>query len=192
MDDLEHSLRNLTLAPYIVKAMALIGVQRRSGSNMFRHQLSTMAILLDYKIVDPVLLKASVIHDLFEDATGLPGVTEQDIVRIDGDGRRVYALVMEVTIRTTGGVREPKADYLLRIMRNGSRRARLLKLADRISNLTALGFVHDAAFVRKYVDETRAYVLPYAEAVNADMFRELNDLVASREYGISTARPAAS
>lgn len=192
MADLEHSLRNLTLAPYIVKAMALIGVKRRSGSNMFRHQLSTMAILLDYKIVDPVLLKASVIHDLFEDATGLPGVSEQEIVSIDGDGRAVYALVMEVTIRTTGGVREPKADYLLRLMRNGSRRARLLKLADRISNLTALGFVHDAAFVRKYVDETRAYVLPYAEAVNADMFRELNDLVASREYGISAARPAAS
>ena len=57
MSDLEQSLRTLTLAPYSVKAMALIGVQRRSGSNMFRHQLSTMAILLDYKIIDPVLLK---------------------------------------------------------------------------------------------------------------------------------------
>jgi len=32
---------------------------------MFRHQMSTMAILLDYKIDDAVLLKASVIHDLF-------------------------------------------------------------------------------------------------------------------------------
>ena len=30
---------------------------------MFRHQLATLAILLDYKIVDPVLLKASLIHD---------------------------------------------------------------------------------------------------------------------------------
>ena len=48
--------------------MALIGVKRRSGSNMFRHQISTMGILLDYKITDPVLLKAAVIHDLFEDA----------------------------------------------------------------------------------------------------------------------------
>src|SRR5512145_666786 len=76
MQDVEQSLRNLTLAPYIVKAMALIGVRRRGGSNMFRHQLSTMAILLDYKIVDPVLLKAAVIHDLFEDAPTMPGVTE--------------------------------------------------------------------------------------------------------------------
>ena len=55
MDDFEQSLSKLTLAPYIVKAMALIGVKRRSGSNMFRHQLSTMAILLDYKIFEAVL-----------------------------------------------------------------------------------------------------------------------------------------
>ena len=189
MDDLEQSLRTLTLAPYIVKAMALIGVKRRGGSNMFRHQLSTMAILLDYKVVDPVLLKAAVIHDLFEDAPGMPGVTREEIERIDGDGPAVYALVMEMTIRTVGGVREPKAEYLLRIMQTGSARAKLLKLADRISNLTALGFVTEAAFIRRYVDETRACVLPYAEAVDANMFRELSDLVTSREQSLRPGRP---
>ncbi len=36
MQDLEKSLANITPAPCIVKAMALIGVRRRSGSNMFR------------------------------------------------------------------------------------------------------------------------------------------------------------
>ncbi len=194
MPDIEQSLRNLTLAPYIVKAMALIGVKRRGGSNMFRHQLSTMAILLDYKITDPVLLKAAVIHDLFEDASTMPGVTREEIERIDEDGPAVYALVMEVTIRTVDGVREPKSEYLLRIMRQGSGRAKQLKLADRISNLFALGFVHDTAFVRRYLDETRACVLPYAQAVNADMFRELSDLVASREQWLppdaGTAGPA--
>jgi GTP pyrophosphokinase len=180
MDDLEQSLKNLTLAPYIVKAMALIGVKRRGGSNMFRHQLSTMAILLDYKIVDPILLKAAVIHDLFEDAPTMPGVTERQIVELDSDGPAVYALVMEVTIRVVDGIREPKSQYLLRIMQGGSPRARLLKLADRISNLTALGFVHDVAFVKRYVEETRACILPYAERVNPDMFRELSDLVECR------------
>ena len=150
MDDFEQALCRLTLAPYIVKATALIGVRRRGGSNMFRHQLGTMAILLDYKVIDPVLLKASVIHDLFEDAAAMPGVSEEAIARIDSDGPAVFALVMEVTRRVNDGVKEPKADYLLRIMREGSSRARLLKLADRISNLTALGFVHDASFIRKY------------------------------------------
>lgn len=180
MPDYEQSLRNLTLAPYIVKAMALIGVKRRGGSNMFRHQLSTMAILLDYKIMDSVLLKASVIHDLFEDASTMPGVSEAEIVRLDADGPAVYALVREVTVQVVGGAKEAKTEYLLRIMRTGSANARTLKLADRISNLTALGFVHDRAFVRRYLDETRECILPYAEHVNRDMFRELSDLVENR------------
>jgi len=180
MDNLEQALTRLTLAPYIVKAMALIGVDRRGGSNMFRHQISTFGILLDYKIVDPVLLKASMIHDLFEDAGSMPGVTQDEISGLDADGPAVYELVMEVTIRTVDRVREPKRDYLLRIMLNGSPRARTLKLADRISNLTALGFVHDVEFVKRYLEETRDYVLPYAEQVNANMFRELSDLVENR------------
>ena len=187
MDNLEQTLGGITMAPYIVKAMALIGVKRRAGSNMFRHQISTMGILLDYKIVDPVLLKAAVIHDLFEDAAGLPGVSEEEISRIDADGPAVYALVMEVTHRG-GDLREPKADYLLRIMRNGSARARVLKLADRISNITALGFVHDVAFVSRYLNETRTYILPYAEKVNRDMLRELSDLVENREKQLVARR----
>ena len=181
MENLEQHLAGITLAPYIVKAMALIGVKRRAGSNMFRHQISTLGILLDYKIVDPVLLKASVIHDLFEDAPAMPGVTEEEIRRIDADGPAVYELVMEVTIRIVDGTREPKSEYLLRIMERGSSRARVLKLADRISNIISLGFVHDAAFVRKYLQETRACILPHAEQVNPDMFRELSDLIENRE-----------
>ena len=180
MDSIEQSLGRITMAPYIVKAMALIGVKRRGGSNMFRHQISTMGILLDYKIVDPVLLKAAVIHDLFEDAPTMPGVTEAEIAGIDSDGPAVYALVMEVTPRVVDGVKEPKTEYLRRVMEEGSHRAKVLKLADRISNLTALGFVIDAAFVRRYLAETRACILPLAEAVNPDMFKELSDLVENR------------
>jgi GTP pyrophosphokinase len=136
-----------------------------------------------------VLLKAAVIHDLFEDAPTSPGVSEHEIARIDSDGPAVVALVMEVTIRRVDGAKEPKADYLLRIMTNGSHRARVLKLADRISNLTALGFVHDAAFVERYLEETRAWILPYAEAVNWDMYRELSDLVANRQRLLPLLRP---
>jgi GTP pyrophosphokinase len=185
MDNVEASLTRLTLAPYIVKAMALIGVQRRAGSNMFRHQLSTLAILLDYKILDPVLLKAAVIHDLFEDAPTLPGVSEQEIARLDADGPAVVALVLEVTIRRVGGEREPKSDYLLRIMNRGTSRARLLKLADRISNLTALGYVHEIEFITRYLEETRAYILPYAAAIDRNMHIELSDLVENRGRLIS-------
>jgi (p)ppGpp synthase/HD superfamily hydrolase len=181
MDDLEKRLSGMTLAPYIFKAMALIGVRRRAGSNMFRHQMSTLGILLDYKFIDPVLLKAAVIHDLFEDAPGMPGVNREEIVHIDQDGKAVYDLVIEMTIRVVDGVKEPKPEYLTRVMKSGSPKAKILKLADRISNMFALGFVHEEAFIRKYLEETKQYILPYAEQINADMFRELTDLVNDRE-----------
>jgi GTP pyrophosphokinase len=176
----QQALAGITLAPYIVKASALIGIRRRGGSNMFRHQMSTLAILLDYKFIDPVLLKAAVIHDLFEDASTMPGVTEQDITNLDADGPEVFKLVMEVTIRTESGVTEPKPVYLRRVMLEGSSNARVLKLADRISNLTALGFVNEQEFVRRYIGQTREFILPFAENINADMFKELSDLVDSR------------
>ena len=179
--DPEKSLANITLAPYIFKAMALIGIRRRAGSNMFRHQISTMGILLDYKFIDSVLLKASVIHDLFEDAQGMPGVSKEEVVNLDAEGPAVYELVMEVTIRTVDGQKEPKSVYLQRVMQSSSQSAKILKLADRISNIYSLGFVNDEAFVERYLAETRMYVLPYAQVVNPDMFRELSDLVEDRE-----------
>jgi len=181
MNDFEDSLRDIILAPYITKATALIGVRRKSGSNMFRHQISTLGILLDYKITDPVILKASVVHDLFEDGAHLPGVSESEIKSLDADGPSVYALVMEVSIRRINGVKEPKDEFLRRIMETGSKRAKILKLADRISNLYDLGFVHDTVFVKKYLKETKDFILPYAQAVNIDMYIELSDQVNSRE-----------
>ena len=189
LGELERQLAQVTLAPYIVRAMRLIDVPRRAGSNMFRHQMSTLAILLDYKTADPVLLKASVIHDLFEAADGLSGVTREAIECIDADGPAVYALVQEVSIRVVDGVREPKSLYLSRVMASGSERARLLKLADRISNMVSLGFVTDQAFVERYVQETRTSILPYAAAINADMHRELSDLVSNREQGLKAWQP---
>ncbi len=189
MSDFGQKLGGITLAPYIQKAMALIGVARKAGSNMFRHQMSTLAILLDYKMLDPVLLKASVIHDLFEAAAGLPGVSRREIVSIDADGQAVYDLVMEVTIRMVDGSKEPKSRYLARIMQTGSERAKVLKLADRISNLIALGFVHDPEFVKRYLEETRTHILPFAHKINADMHRELSDLVADRERHLLVLSP---
>lgn len=185
LGELQRQLSNITLAPYIVRAMRLIGVPRLAASNMFRHQMSTLAILIDYKTVDPVVLKASVIHDLFEAAAGLPGVTREEIECIDADGPAVYALVQEVTIRVEDGRKEPKSLYLERVMQTGSDRAKLLKLADRISNLISLGFVNDRGFVERTLHETRTYILPYAAAVSEDMYRELSDLTANREWALA-------
>lgn len=170
-----EKLKNLVLAPYIIKATALIGIKRGVGGNQFRHAMATMAILLDYKLFDDyVLLKASVIHDLLED---VPDTNELEIRIIDGQADQVLALVKEVT-RPAGML---KADYLKKILETGSWNAKLLKCADRISNLTDLHRdTHSDQKITDYLDQTEKYVIPMARQVNQDMVIELTDLVKRR------------
>ncbi len=176
-----EKLKNLVLAPYIIKATALIGKQRGVGGNQFRHAMATMAILLDYKLFDDyILLKASVIHDLLED---VPETDEMEIRCIDGQADDVLKLVKEVTRPPD----IPKSEYLKNILENGSDRAKMLKCADRISNLTDLHRdTHTDQKIIDYLDETEQYVIPMARQVNADMFIELTDLVRRRRNLVKT------
>lgn len=170
-----ETLKNLVLAPYILKATALISVQRAVGGNQFRHCFSTLGILLDYKFyTNSILLKASLLHDLLED---LPETQVDEIRWIDGEGTDVVELVLEVTKRKD----ETKAEYLQRLLEKGSRNAMLLKCADRISNLTDLHRdIQSEQKISDYLDQTEKYVIPMARQVNPDMLIELTDLVAKR------------
>ena len=174
MSDL-GTLRNLVLAPYILKATALIRVQRRVGGNQFRHCFSTLGILLDYTFFnDSILLKASLLHDLLED---LPETQIDEIRWIDHEGSQVVDLLLEVTRHRE----EPKPQYLQRLIESGSRQALLLKCADRISNLTDLHTDTDPwEKFTDYLDQTEQYIIPMAHKVNADMVIELTDLVRKR------------
>jgi GTP pyrophosphokinase len=170
-----ENLRDLVLAPYILKATALIGVQRQVGGNQFRHSFSTLGILLDYKFFDEsVLLKASLLHDLLED---LPETQIDEIRFIDHDGSQVVSLVLEVTRRKD----ETKNQYLQRVLDTGSRNALLLKCADRISNLTDLHRdIQTPEHISDYLDQTEKYIIPMARKVNSDMVIELTDMVTRR------------
>ena len=174
MSDLDN-LKNLVLAPYIFKAMALIGVSRKVGGNQFRHAFSTLGILLDYKYFhDSVLLKASVIHDLLED---VPETQVDEIRNTDFEGNAVVDLVLEVTRRSD----ETKLQYMQRVLETGSYRAKILKCADRISNLTDLHRdTHPDHKITDYLAQTEQFILPMAREVNADMVIELTDLVDKR------------
>ena len=166
-------LKNMHLAPYIQLATVLIGKRRRSGGNMFRHQIDTFGILMDYGYIDSVLLKAAVIHDLVED---VPELDRERILEIDEESQAVYQLVLEVTRRPV----ETKEVFLSRILEYGSAHALVLKSADRISNMISLGYTTDIAFIRRYADETERFVYPIAERANKDMLAELVELVATR------------
>ena len=166
-------LKSIYLAPYLQLATALIGKSRYAGGNMFRHQIDRMGILIDYGYIDSVLLKASVIHDLVED---VPGFDPKLILEIDSESRQVYDLVMEVTKKEG----QQKADYLRGIIEHGSEKAKILKCADRISNMISLGFVSNPAFIERYCDETEYFIFPIALEVDYNMYQELISLVITR------------
>ena len=167
------ALKSMSLAPYMQLATALIGKSRHAGGNMFRHQLDTMSILIDYGYIDSVLLKASVIHDLIEDVEGYdPNL----ILEVDSDAPEVLKLVLEVTKKEG----QLKSEYLKGIIEHGSEKAKILKSADRISNMISLGFITSPEFIERYCDETEFYIFPIALEVNYDMYQELIQLVMTR------------
>ena len=140
---------------------------------MFRHQVDTMAILIDYGYIDSVLLKASLIHDVIED---IEDFNVNEILSIDSESGQVYELVLEVTKKKG----QEKTEYLKNIIKNGSEKAKILKCADRISNMISLGFVTDSEFIERYCNETELYIFPIALDVNFEMYKELMALVVSR------------
>jgi len=166
-------MSGMHLVPYIQIATYLIGKSREAGGNMFRHQLDTMAILIDYGYIDSVLLKASLVHDVLED---IPEFNHNTLLRIDSEAHAVYNLVQEVTRRSG----ESKVEFLTRIRETGSHSAKVLKVADRISNMISLGFLNNLEFVERYINETEQQVIPIAAEVSQYMLIELRDLIISR------------
>ena len=175
-------LKSTFMAPYMQLATALIGKTREGGGNMFRHQLDTMATLIDYGYIDSVLLKASIVHDLIED---VPDFNRNLLLQVDFESSRVYDLVMEVTRLPE----ETKPEFLTRIYRTGSHSAKVLKVADRISNMISLGFVINTEFIHRYTEETVTYIFPIADQVDKAMCSELKSLVESRRKYLSAILP---
>ena len=173
--DKEHmqQLKHIILAPYMQLSTGLIGKGRHAGGNMFRHQIDTLGILIDYGYIDSVLLKAALVHDTVED---IPDFDRNEIINADSDGKDVLELVLEVTRREG----EDKRQFLRRIINNGSQKAKILKCADRISNMISLGFVTDPKFIERYCDETEYYLLPMALEIDFNMYQELITLVRTR------------
>jgi GTP pyrophosphokinase len=174
MDDSNmNQLGGMRIAPYMQLATALIGKARHAGGNMFRHQMDTLAILIDYGYIDSVLLKASVVHDTVED---IEGFDKNRIANADEEGQQVLDLVLEVTRRED----ENKKQFLMRILKEGTPNAKILKCADRISNMISLGYVTDPKFIERYCDETEYFLLPMALEVDYNMYQELIELIRTR------------
>jgi (p)ppGpp synthase/HD superfamily hydrolase len=188
MDNKEmYSLAGMVLAPWIQKASALVGVRRRVGGNQFRHCMAAMTILIDYHFVDSTILKASIIHDLLEDFNA---ASRDEIRGVDAEGEKVLELVLELT---RDPKKETKKEYFNRLIHSSSSQAKIIKLADRISNLTDLHlFVFSEEKTESYLNQTEDQIYPMIDMLLAsdipdnqkkmvkEMKKEMQDLILLR------------
>jgi len=105
--------------------------QRRKGedaSPYINHPIVVAETLARHGVTDPVTLQAAILHDTLEDTETTPEEIERTF------GREIRDVVMEVTDDKTLPKRQQKEDQV-RLASSLSHRARLIRIADKISNV---------------------------------------------------------
>lgn len=116
----------------------------------FKHP-SRVADILSRFTKDEEIIAAGYLHDTLED-------TETSFEELEATfGKRVANLVKELTSVKKDQVKIGKAKYLLKKMNSMSDSALLIKLVDRLDNVSDFRFASDK-FIKKYIDETM-YIL---------------------------------
>ena len=136
---------------YDYAARAHAGQHRKGGAPYILHPAEVAAILQRAGVDEMAVLRASLLHDVVENAPRRVADIASEF------GPTVADLVGELTRpEATRHDREVFRGYLDGL----SGRARLIKLADRIENVRGLRAIHDdSEFVRRYLEETRALFL---------------------------------
>jgi len=131
-------------------------------------RVAAMAMLLPD--ADPPLVCAALLHDVIEDC----GVTAEQLAAEFGSD--VASIVDELTNRSkleSPGANRAQRKALDRArLKNVSRRAKLLKLLDRIDNLREMDLA-PSGFRRKYLDESRLLLEEVLSGVEPNLEAEL-------------------
>lgn len=125
------------------------GQERDGGGRYFDHPREVSLLLLRQGVLDHEVIIAALLHDVMEDSFIL---TWEDLEFIFGS--RLCTMVKLLTKEPD----LPKEDYLPRLA-NGMPEAWLVKLADRLHNMSTLGSCSREKQV-KQVKETRLKILP--------------------------------
>ncbi len=156
--------------------------RRKTGVPYLEHLLEAVQVLVEGAgVTDSDVLVAAVLHDVVEDTP----CTLADVAAEFGPP--VAELVRWVTIPDSGPGEDRRAvrQAHLRRLRDAPRKARLVKLADRMSNVQTLRNLR-LSEQGPYYEQTVAYVVPLAAgepwfaAWYADWQAEFADLAESR------------
>ena len=134
------------------------GQTRSDGSDYIRHPERVAAIVKQFKQSHNLdaLMSAAYTHDTIEDTN----TTKEDLEKLFG--ALVASLVQELTSDKEEIAKVGKTEYLSQKMKKMTSYALVIKLADRLDNVSDLKTAKNAAWREKYKKETLA-VLNYIE-----------------------------
>lgn len=144
------------------------GVLRKDGKTPYvEHPAKVASILFDLGIRNESILSAALLHDVFEDCP---------VERVKGEIYLLFPTEVNEAISTLTKTAQSNDMYYGRIKLN--RIATLVKLADRVHNLSTLNsFTEEKK--KKYVEETKEFVYPlikYAQHTYYEYIHEIRIL----------------
>lgn len=140
------------------------GQSRRHGAPYIGHPLAVRTLVEDLAhacglAMDEGTVAAALLHDVLEDS---------DIGREELAARFGEAVAHDVWLLTkTGKGEAAAAAYYARMSREASDAVRLIKVCDRVHNLSELHLAANVDKLTQYVDETVLHLLPLARSAHA-------------------------
>lgn len=166
---------------------------RDNGERYFEHPRRVAISLLNHGHQDTELIIAAFLHDVVEDTLTPASV----LVSLFGTDtwERLYLLSKKVPVMdpATGQVidliEKSVPEYFEEIRTKGDRFTKLVKLADRLDNVTDCGCWSDERKTR-YVRETREFVLPIARETDAGYAEEIEAATSALEVSVGRELPS--
>ena len=145
--DMKNTLKALAIAKELHE-----GQYRKSGIPYIVHPLKVAIELIGLGYKDDVLLAAALLHDVIEDCN-LPYNGKEFTTEYGLDEE-----VLEVVQLVTKQKGLELSIYFNKIKNN--RKALLVKIADRVHNISTMTGTFSKEKMKEYVDETYKYILP--------------------------------
>lgn len=156
-------------------------VRRGSGEPYYHHPERVAATVSRYTD-QPVMIMAALLHDTLEDTD----TTEKDIEELSAPhGKEVLSLVKELTSFKDDPIYKEfgKAEYLARKMSRMSKSALLIKLADRLDNVSDLES-NPKEWSTRYAKETEVILKRVCNEIGESIYsrasQELINLISSK------------
>ncbi len=198
----ELKKQRINLTPLLSEALLQAEIshsrQRRDDGSSYlnQHIYPVAGLVLEYcirerKRFSEELLAGALLHDVLEDDAS---ISEGDFLK--KFGRDIFRIVKPLT-KTTWKAYPGKSDWdkrklaaetYLKLLKKAPWESKIIKLADRLNNISSVHTIPDLNKRTDYIRETREFYLPFSEKVSAFFYHRLQEKLLEQELSLRNRR----